>query len=384
MKKRIKGYATPQATKEYARAMNDVVGEGHFSDFVPAQDKAKIKLSSLGVGTFPGAISNTVDEQVVQIILKGLTSGINVIDTGAHYRYGRALAAVGAGIQAGIEEGISRDAIFVISKGGFLTLRGGAPADFDTWFEKEIIEKGLGSKDDLVNRVHLLSPDYIDYQINLSLNLLGLETLDLFLVDQPEIHIPSIGKENTNRKLLKVFVALEKAVKENRIRAYGISTFDGMRVETDDIKFQSLTSMIGLAEKASQEVNGLGVTHSFKVVQTPFNHVMSEAFTRFNQATGQGNVASTLQAAYQLGIYMMASHSLMKGHLALSQNDQLMPLLPLFDNAAQRSLQFNRSTPGLGTSLVGTSQLSHFNDLLTVSQSIPMKKNAYLALYSKT
>jgi len=380
MNRRICGYATPEATKNYADQMKAQVGEGHFSDFLETQ----IKLSSLGLGTFPGTPQAETDEQIMQLIVDGIASGINVIDTAAHYRYGRALTAVGAGLKACLEQGETRNAVFVISKGGFLTLRGGRPDNFDRWFEREIVESGLGRKDDLVNNMHLLSPEYINYQIDLSRNLMGLETLDAFLVDQPEVHIPVIGKEKTNHKLLKVFVQLEQAIKDRRIRAYGISTFDAMRVETDDVKFQSLTSMLGLAEKAAQEVHGDGAEHGFKLVQMPFNHVMTEGFTRFSHATGQGNIASTLQAAYQLGVYVMASHTLMKGHLALAKNDQLSSFLPLLENAAQRSIQFNRSTPGLGTSLVGMSQVSHLLDMLAVTKLAPMPKKNYLALYAKS
>jgi len=378
MNKLTKGYATAEATAQYANKMKAVVAEGHYSDFL----STKIKLSSLGIGTFPGTLEAETDEQVVQIIVNGIGAGINVIDTAAHYRHGRSLAAVGAGLKASFEHGIPREAVFTVSKGGFLTLRGGRPDDIESWFEKEIVAKGLGSKDDLAGKMHLLSPAYINYQIDLSRKLMGLETLDVFLVDQPEVHIPFIGKEETNNKLLKVFVQLEKAIQENKIRHYGISTFDGMRVETDDIKFQSLTSMIGLAEKAAQAVHGIGAKHGFSVVQAPFNHVMTEAFTRFSHATGQGNVASTLQAAYQLGIYVMASHTLMKGHLALPENDQLLAFLPALANAAQRAIQFNRSTPGLGTSLVGMSQVSHLDDVLAISRTPPVSKTDYLALYS--
>ena len=379
MNKKNPGYATPLATNDYLKSMNDIVAKGHFSDFVDSG----IKLSSIGIGTFPGALSEDVDQQIMQIIIDGIESGINVIDTAAHYRYGRSLAVIGAALKTCIESGVAREALFVISKGGFLTLRGGRPDDFERWFEQEIVAKGLGEKEDLANNAHLLSPAYIDYQIELSRNLMGLETLDAFLLDQPEIHIPVIGKEKTNNKLLKVFIQLEKAVKENRIRCYGISTFDGMRVETDDAKFQSITSMQGLAEKAAREVHGNTATHSFKLVQLPFNLVMTEGFTRFSQATGQGNVASTIQAAHQLGVYLMASHSLMKGHLALAQNDQLKAHMPHLENAAQRAIQFNRSTPGLGTSLVGMSQLAHLKDVEQVAKHLPMVKKDYLALYSK-
>lgn len=375
----IAGYATPEGTKKFVCSLTEDAVDGHYSDF----STAKIKLSSLGVGTFPGSTNPNIEEQIVQLIIHAIKSGVNVVDTAAHYRYGRVLAAVGAGLAASFSGDISREAMFIVSKGGFITFRGGYPQNFEQWFKKEIVEKKLGRNEDLVNKNHLLSPEYIDYQIDLSRNLMGLETLDAFLVDQPEVHIPVIGKEKTNQKLLKIFRQLEKAIQQNRIRAYGISTYEGMRSETDDIQFQSITSMIGLAEKAALEVNGLNSNHGFKLIQVPFNHVMTEAFTRFSHATGQGNVASTLQAAFQLGVYVMASHTLMKGNLAQSQYDTLQGVLPDFENAAQRSMQFNRSTPGLGTSLVGMSQLPHLSDMLTVCQSPMMVKKDYLSLYSK-
>ena len=89
-----------------------------------------------------------------------------------------------------------------------------------------------------------------------------------------------------------------------------------------------------------------------------------DCFTRFNTATGQGNVASPIQAAHQLGVYMMASHTLLKGRLASQSVDVVAERLADLPNAAQRAMQFNRSTPGLGASLVDMSTPEHLDDML--------------------
>lgn len=378
----IPGYANAKATRAYAEEKKGEgqVAEDHYSEFM----RVKMQLSSLGVGTFGGAATPEVDAGISAIVTRGLLSGINVIDTGAHYRYGRSLAAVGAGIRAARAAGVPREAMFLISKGGFLTLRGGPPADWNRWFDSEIVAQGLGDRDQLVKGIHLLTPEYIHYQIELSRSLMGVETLDAFLIDQPEVQIGEIGKEATNRRLEPVFAVLERAVQDKRIRCYGITTFEGFRVETDALLFQSLTSMQGLAERAAQQVSGDDhARHHFKIAMLPFNQVMLEGFTRFNTATGKGNVASPLQAAHQLEIYLMASHSLLKSHLAKESVPVVSERLAHLPNPAQRALQFNRSTPGLGTSLVGLSSPEHLDDLLAVARTPLMERKDFLGMFRK-
>lgn len=375
----LPGHATRAGTEDYVRTFGADLADGHYSDYL----NLHLKLSSLGLGTFPGAASDVIDSAYTQIVHRALISGINVIDTAAHYRYGRSARATGEGMRQAFAQGVTREQVFVVAKGGFLSFTDGMPDDLEAWFETHIARKGLGRRDDLTD-VHLLAPAYIAQQIDDTRRALGLDTLDAFLIDQPEVHIPRTGKDVVNRRLQSVFTVLEQAVKENKIRCYGISTFNGLRVETDDALFQSLTSMQGLAEKAAQIAHqNLQAKHSFKLVQLPFNQAMLEGFTRFNQATGHGNVGSTIQAAFQLKIYVMASHTLAKGRLAGCCEDAVRAVLPRLANDAQRALQFNRSTPGLGTSLVGISTASHFDDLLAVARVPPLSREAYLKLYRR-
>lgn len=376
---RISGRATATATQAYQARYAEHLGKGHFSEFLDSG----IRLSSLGLGTFPGRPDTETDAVVAQVVGALLMQGVNVVDTASHYRYGHALAAVGVGVRQALAQGVSREALFIVSKGGFLSLRGGPPPDFDRWFEREILAQGLGVREQLTNKSHLLSPEYIDYQINLSRHLMGLQTLDAFLVDQPEIHVPQMGKERMHQQLLEVFVTLEQAVADGRIGCYGLSSFYAFRVETDHPLFMSLTSLLALASKAAQRVQGREGSHHCRIIQLPFNQGQLEGFSRFNQATGIDNVVSTLQAAYQLGLYVMASHTLMKGRLATEVLDVVAQSMPSDLSAAGCAMQFNRSTPGLGTTLVGISAESHLQDLLTVAALPIMEKKAYLAMYQR-
>lgn len=376
----IPGHATVEATKAYANKQGAACGEGHYSHYL----ETAVKLSSIGVGTFPGAATDEVDERIATIVSRALQAGLNVIDTATHYRYGRSSRAVGRGVRAALAARVPREAMFIVSKGGFLRFPDRPVGDIPRWFEEEVAARGLGQREEVAGKVHLLTPAHIEHQIALSRQELGIETLDAFLVDQPEVQIPAFGKQELIRKLDKVFVALERAVQAGHIRHYGVSSFHSFRVHTDESTFLSLASMVGLAERAAHEVWGdPRAPHHLAVVQMPFNGVMLEAFTRFNQVTGQSNEVSTLQAALQLKLFTMASHTLFKGHLAKQSIDVVEQALPTLRNPAQRAIQFNRSTPGLGTTLVGVSTPAHLDDALAVARLPLMPRQTYLSMYQK-
>lgn len=374
----LAGTATAEATTAYTKRQGQAFDRGHYSDF-----RGGVKLSAIGIGTFPGAATDATDEALAEIVFRGVTGGLNVIDTAAHYRYGRSLPAIGEGLKRAVAAGVDRRALWLMSKGGFVNFPGAAPADPKAFVQAEIIDKGLASATDCAG-VHVLSRPYIRAQINLSRTALGVEALDAFLVDQPEVHIPVFGKAALIAKLGAVFVELEQAVQDGVINYYGVSSFHAFRVPTDDALFLSLASLVALAEKAAKEITGRERDHHLALVELPFNAVMLDGFSRFNQITGEGSEASTLQAALQLKLYTIASHGLFKGHLARQGVDILTQAMPRLANHAQRALQFNRSTPGLGTTLVGISTPAHLDDVLAVARSPLLSHKAYMALYDRT
>lgn len=278
----------------------------------------RLKLSSLGLGTLGGGGAD--------VVAAALRGGLNVIDTAVHYGN---LAEVAAGLAA---SGVPRDEYFVALKGGL----------------------GLADVDD---------------ELAFALDALGLDALDAFVIDQPERHLAALGKEALHGRLRELFARLEQAVGDGRIGCYGIATFEALRVATDAPAFQSLAALRALG--------GPGL----RLLQLPFNPAMTEGFTRFSQATGEGNVASPLQAARQLGFYCMASHALGKGAFAVQ--DPLRDLLPDLANPAQRALQFSRSTPGVGTALAGIGSLAHLADALAVARLAPSGKDRYVGWYRR-
>ncbi len=373
----LEGVATAEATLAYSRRQGQALDRGHYSDF-----QGGVKLSAIGLGSFPGAATDATDKALAEIVFKGVTNGLNVIDTAVHYRYGRSLSAIAEGLKRAVEAGVDRRALWLMSKGGFVSFPGATPPDLKAYLQTEIIDKGLALAEDCAG-LHVLSRPYIRAQIDLSRKALGVETLDAFLVDQPEVHIPVFGKAALIRKLGEIFVELEQAVRDGAINSYGVSSFHAFRVPTDDTLFISLTSLVALAEKAAKEVTGHERDHHFALVELPFNAVMLDGFSRFNQITGEGSEASTLQAALQLKLYTIASHGLFKGHLAHHGVDILTQAMPRLANNAQRALQFNRSTPGLGTTLVGMSTPAHLDDVLAVAKSPLLSHQSYMALYDR-
>lgn len=260
--------------------------------------------AQVGLGTLQGTSA--------EMVARALAAGIRIIDTAVHYR---CLEPIGEGLR---RSGVPREAAFIAVK-GMLDLDG-------------------------------------DWEIDYARERLGLERLDAFIVDKPERHVEALGKEAMHRRLAGCFERLEAAVNDGRIACYGIATFHALRVETDAQLFQSLAALRALG--------GPGL----RIVQLPFNLAMTEAFTRFSQATGTGAVVSSLQAAHQLGLYVMASHTLAKGHLGAR---------------AREAIQFVRSTPGIGCALVGVSTPGHLDDLLAVAATPPIRRADYLKLYTR-
>ncbi|MHB1529641.1 MAG: aldo/keto reductase [Acidiferrobacteraceae bacterium] len=373
----IEGGAEAAGTAAYVRKMGAAVAEGHYSDFLDTG----LKLSSIGIGTFPGIAADEVDRHIASTVARGLGHGLNLIDTATHYRYGRSARAVGEGVRLALTQGVPRNAMFLISKGGFLRFSNGRPDDVERWFQQEIADRGFGTREELAG-IHLITPAHLRHQIDISRAAIGVATLDAFLIDQPEVQIPVVGKQELIRRLDSAFVALEQAVQDGLIRWYGVSSFESFRVPQDHRLFLSLASLEALAEQAVKRVFGERVRHHFAIIELPFNAVMPEGFTRFNQVTGQGNEASTLQAALQCGVFTIASHTLFKGHLARISIDVLEQAMPRLA-PAQRALQFNRSTPGLGATLAGISTPAHLDDALNVVRQPLMPRDAYLSMFQK-
>ena len=107
---------------------------------------------------------------------------------------------------------------------------------------------------------------------------------------------------------------------------------------------------------------------------------MPEALTVANQPT-DGRMASLLDAARDWGFYVMASASILQGRLARNLPATLGSYLDGLDTDAQRALQFVRSTPGMGTALVGMKRVAHVEENARVARIPPVPPDTLLSLF---
>ena len=129
------------------------------------------------------------------------------------------------------------------------------------------------------------------------------------------------------------------------------------------------TGIVGPEDVAAARDVG-GPDHRFGVIQLPYNLAMTEAFTRANQKV-EGRFVPLLEAARRLGVYVMASASVYQGQLTRRLPPLVAELLPGLATDAQRALQFVRSTPGLGTALVGMRTIAHVDENAGVARVAP-------------
>src|SRR5256885_12836304 len=74
--------------------------------------------------------------------------------------------------------------------------------------------------------------------------------------------------------------------------------------------------------------------------------------------------------------------SVYQGHLARNLPPVVAELLPGFASDAQRALQFVRSTPGIGTALVGMKSTAHVEENAAVARRPPTPWSDFQRLFS--
>lgn len=332
-------------------------------------------LSSIGLGTYLGRPTTEVDTDYIAAIKRALTNGINVIDTASNYRFQRSERAVGQAVAELMETGqIQRDEMVLATKGGYISFDGDYPRDPNRWIHDNLIEPGIITADEIVDG-HCLSPRFIRSQIEQSRRNLGVETIDIYYIHNPESQLESIGRTEFRDRLRRAFAVLEEAVDEGLIRFYGTATWNGYRIAPGATQYLSLDDVLSLARDVC------GLTHHCRFIQVPFNLAMLEALTARNQrATDE--MMSILEAANRLGLTIMSSASLLQGRLLDQLSDDLRDQFGELMTDAQRCLQFVRSTPGVTTALVGMGRARHVDENLVTARVSPLSQEHFRALFS--
>lgn len=371
----LSGHATPEGTARYRDRFPQLRGAGHFRRVQHVPGIGELWLSSIGLGTYLGEPTEAADAAYTEALVTALRSGINVLDTAINYRHQRSERNIGAALKQLIDSGeLHRDEVLVCTKAGYLSFDGAMPPDPRAYLLREYVEPGILDPAQLAGSMHCMSPRYLQDQIQRSRRNLGLDTIDLFYVHNPESQLGDISREVFRQRLGDAFAMLEKEVKERRIRFYGVATWNAFRAAPQLRDYINLFEAEGIAREAA------GREHHFRVVQLPFNLAMPEAFGLANQFSDKEKMP-LLTAAQRLGIAVMGSATLQQGHLTNDLPDFLGRRLGTSTDA-ETAIQFSRSAPGLTTALVGMGRKQHVAANLKPAASPPTAAEDWTKLFS--
>lgn len=323
----ISGFASEEGTRRFRARHAANTKPDHFREL------AGLSLSSIGIGTYLGKDDDATDALYTEAVSMALERGINVIDCAINYRNQRSERAIGAALERAInaDAWLGRDEVVVATKGGFLPFDGARPSNARNYFDETYVKTGVLRWEDVVGGCHCLAPKYLRDQLERSRRNLGLATIDIYYLHNLEMQLDEVPRAELERRVRLAFEALEAAAGEGKIRFYGTATWNGYRVPATDPGHLDLDRLLALAREVG------GDAHRFRVVQLPFNQRMLEAKAFFEKALGK--------------VYVMTSASIMQGKLP--------------DPA--KALEFVRTTPGVGTALVGMKKPEHVEAIAAVA-----------------
>jgi aryl-alcohol dehydrogenase-like predicted oxidoreductase len=219
----IPGYATPEGTARFRARF-----EARLPDHCRLSNG--LWISSIGLGTYLGDPTAACDQLYRDAVTRAVELGTNHFDTAINYRHQRSERAIGLALTQMIAAGaLRRDEVVLATKGGFLTFDADEPDDPSTYFYEKLIRTGLVQPEEVAAGCHVMAPKFLTSQIELSRQNLGVETLDIYYVHNPETQLSAVSRPEFHRRLWAAFEALEKAVAEGKIRVYGTATWNAYR-----------------------------------------------------------------------------------------------------------------------------------------------------------
>ncbi len=351
------------------RGQASVTGTNNYFNFLRISNDNFIKnpplpgwyFSALAFGTYRLHLENNNHYKALH---HALTEGINVIDTSANYMDGLSEELIGNVLYKIVsEEDFDRENFIIISKGGYI--QGSRLAELSSNNDVQKKYNNIMRYSDSL--WYCLDENFITDTLQQSRERLGVDVIDVFLLQNPEYFILTKEKEDrTNfdkemssflmyQEIKKGFIALEKAVKKRKIQLYGISS---NTLTTPDTFAGSLdiSKVWQMAHEAAEEVWGNKENHHFAFVQFPFNIIEAKPayepviyhegemqtlfdFCARNNITMLGN--RPLNAMFGKSLIRLTVHKYKKG--TLTPQKQLEKSLEMFMEQENLLLHFLRN-----------------------------------------
>ncbi|HVU03205.1 MAG TPA: aldo/keto reductase [Polyangiaceae bacterium] len=297
--RRLPGSATPEGTRAYAARFAQRLGAGAF---VPLA-KTDLVVSRFGFGTY--RVDDRVDTHR-EALRHALTEGVNLVDTSTNYGDGHSEKLVGEVLADLAKAGkVPREAVVVVSKIGYAQ-----GENLDLVLEREEAGKPFP---DVVKYAeglaHCIHPEWLADQLGRSLDRLGLETLDVCLLHNPEYFLSHAAKERMpleeartefHRRIGDAFRHLELEVSRGRLRYYGVSS-NSVGEPAGAAETTDLSRMLEAARAVA------GDAHHFRVLQLPLN--VLEPGAALEKNTGPAR-ETALEFAAKNGISVLVNRPL--------------------------------------------------------------------------
>ncbi|MBM4124334.1 MAG: DUF255 domain-containing protein [Nitrospira sp.] len=308
--RRIQGHATPGGTGAYAVRFVNRAGRTH--GYGPLGSTG-LTVSKLGFGGYRVG-ADEPDHRAA--LVKALREGCNLIDTSTNYTDGESERLVGSVLAGAIKQGeVSRDAILVVSKIGY--------AQGQNLKQAEAREKAGTPYPDMVKYGediwHCLHPEFLADQLRQSLERLGVETMDVCLLHNPEYFLSDAAHRRTEQsgdwlqrlrkafydRLQLAFAYFETQVAAGRLQYYGVSS-NTCAAPPDNPEATSLSLMLEAATAAAKQAGSR--SHHFRALQCPMN--LLEAGALLTSNTGPDGRKTLLELAQEAAVAVLVNRPL--------------------------------------------------------------------------
>ena len=312
MNGKLKGRADASKSRAFADRMRE-----RNPSFEPAAFRqltgTDLTASKIGYGSY--RVDHRFDEHTASL-RNAIQAGCNLIDTSSNYTDGGSETLIGNVLTDQIAAGqIERSEIIVVSKVGYIQGQ-----NLDEAMQRE----GEGKPwEEVVKYMdgcwHCVHPDFLMDQWKRSSDRLQLETIDIYLLHNPEYYLSDHHKRSPRANLdeirdifydriYRAFIQMENFVGEGKICYYGISsnTFPSSKTDFEHV---SLQRCYGAACDAARTVHGNQGENHFKIVQLPYNLFEHAALSEVNN-TINGQDMTALEGAKTLGIGVLVNRPL--------------------------------------------------------------------------
>jgi len=358
----LAGRATAAGTSRYGARVAAKLA----SDFLRPLPRDGVLVSSIGLGSYLGECDDADDIRYADTAHHAIATGINFLDTAINYRCQRSERSFGKALSRAVRmETASRDEIVVCTKGGYIPLDGTQPSsreEYQEYVKREYLDPGIVRADEIVGGGHCLSPSFLADQIARSRANLGVETIDLYYLHNPEQQLDAIDEAQLQLRLRSAFELLEERCAAGEIAGYGCATWNGLRTPPGERGHLSLAMLV----KLERDVAGDG--HHFQAVQLPVKLALAIAVPTPTQRIDDRPL-TVLEAASELGVAVVASATLLQAKLASKLPQQMREALPGFSSDAQRAIAFVRGLPIIASALVGMRSAGHIRENLGAARA---------------